>query len=50
VRDGVEILPSLTHVVDRAQKMYFYYEVYEPERPPAAPRLSRPACRSIAAP
>jgi VWFA-related protein len=35
VRDGVEILPSLTHVVDRAQKMYFYYEVYEPETPPA---------------
>jgi hypothetical protein len=31
VREGVEILPSLTHVVDRAQKMYFYYEVYEPE-------------------
>jgi hypothetical protein len=33
VRDGVEILPSLTHVVDREQKMYFYYEVYEPETP-----------------
>jgi VWFA-related protein len=33
VRDGVEMLPSLTHVVDRAQKMYFYYEVYEPETP-----------------
>jgi VWFA-related protein len=33
VRDGVEMLPSLTHVVDRAQKMYFYYEVYEPEAP-----------------
>jgi hypothetical protein len=33
VRDSVEILPSLTHVVDRAQKMYFYYEVYEPETP-----------------
>jgi hypothetical protein len=33
VRDGVEILPSLSHVVDRAQKMYFYYEVYEPEAP-----------------
>jgi len=33
VRDGVEILPSLTHVVDRAQKMYFYYEVYEPDAP-----------------
>jgi VWFA-related protein len=35
VRDGVEILPSLTHVVDREQKMYFYYEVYEPETPAA---------------
>ena len=33
LREGVEILPSLTHVVDRAQKMYFYYEVYEPEAP-----------------
>jgi VWFA-related protein len=33
VREGVEILPSLTHVVDRAQKMYFYYEVYEPAAP-----------------
>jgi hypothetical protein len=30
VRDGVELLPSLTHVVDRDQRMYFYYEVYEP--------------------
>ena len=30
VRDGVELLPSLTHVVDRTQRMYFYYEVYEP--------------------
>jgi VWFA-related protein len=33
VRDGVEMLPSLTHVVDRAQRMYFYYEVYDPETP-----------------
>jgi hypothetical protein len=33
VRDGVELLPSLTHVVDRTQKMYFYYEVYEPQTP-----------------
>ena len=31
VREGVELLPSLTHVVDRNQKMYFYYEVYEPQ-------------------
>ena len=33
VRDGIEILPSLSHVVDRTQSMYFYYEVYEPETP-----------------
>jgi VWFA-related protein len=33
VREGVELLPSLTHVVDRNQKMYFYYEVYEPGAP-----------------
>jgi VWFA-related protein len=31
VRQGLELLPSLTHVVDRTQKMYFYYEVYDPE-------------------
>jgi VWFA-related protein len=31
VREGVELLPSLSHVVDRDQKMYFYYEVYEPQ-------------------
>jgi VWFA-related protein len=31
VREGLELLPSLTHVVDRTQKMYFYYEVYDPQ-------------------
>jgi hypothetical protein len=30
VRDRVEIIPNLTHVVNQAQKLYFYYEVYEP--------------------
>lgn len=30
VREGVELLPSLSHVVDRGGKMYFYYEVYDP--------------------
>ncbi len=34
LRDGVEILPSLSHTVDRGQKLYFYYEVYDPETPP----------------
>ena len=30
VRDGVELVPNLTHIVNRDQKIYFYYEVYEP--------------------
>jgi hypothetical protein len=30
LRDGVELIPSLTHVVGRDQRLYFYYEVYEP--------------------
>jgi VWFA-related protein len=39
VREGVELLPSLSHVVDRNQKMYFYYEVYEPEVRPGGSAL-----------
>jgi VWFA-related protein len=30
VRDNVEIIPNLTHVVSQDQKLYFYYEVYDP--------------------
>jgi VWFA-related protein len=30
VRDGVQLLPNVTHVIGRDQKMYFYYEVYDP--------------------
>jgi VWFA-related protein len=30
VRDGVQLVPNLTHVVGRDQKLYFYYEVYDP--------------------
>lgn len=29
VRGGTEIVPSLTHVVQQGQKLYFYYEVYD---------------------
>jgi VWFA-related protein len=29
VRGGVEIVPSLTHVVQQGQHLYFYYEVYD---------------------
>ena len=30
VRDNMEIVPNLTHVVSQDQKLYFYYEVYDP--------------------
>ena len=33
LRGGIEILPSLSHTVDRNQKLYLYYEVYDPETP-----------------
>jgi VWFA-related protein len=37
VRDDLEIVPNLTRVVSQDQKLYFYYEVYDPalidERP-----------------
>lgn len=30
VRDGVQLLPNVTHVIGHDQKIYFYYEVYDP--------------------
>jgi hypothetical protein len=39
VRDGVEMLPNLTRVVGRTQKVYFYYEVYEPALAEQAPHV-----------
>ena len=32
VRDGIQLVPNLTHVVASDQKLFFYYEVYEPAR------------------
>ena len=29
-RDGVQLVPNLTHVVSKDQKLFFYYEVYDP--------------------
>ena len=39
VRDGVELVPNLTHIVSRQQKLYFYYEVYDPAIENGAPQL-----------
>ena len=37
VRDGMQIVPNVTHVVGRNQKLFFYFEVYEPALADAAP-------------
>jgi VWFA-related protein len=39
VRDGVSVVPSVTHVVGKDQKLYFYYEVYEPAEVEGGPQL-----------
>ncbi|HEY1306122.1 MAG TPA: VWA domain-containing protein [Vicinamibacterales bacterium] len=39
VREGVELVPSLSHVVDRDGKMYLYYEVYDPAAASGKPSL-----------
>ena len=39
VRDGLELVPNLTHIVNRSQKVYFYYEVYEPAAEAGVPQL-----------
>src|SRR5204862_410936 len=37
VRDGVQLLPNLTHVVGKDQKLFFYYEVYDPAQTGGSP-------------
>jgi VWFA-related protein len=39
VRDGVQLLPNLTRAVGRNQKVYFYYEVYDPALTEQSPDL-----------
>jgi VWFA-related protein len=38
-REGVELVPNLSHIVRRDQKVYFYYEVYEPALESGTPYL-----------
>jgi len=38
-RDNTQLLPNLTHVVSRDQKMYFYYEVYDPSETGSSPAV-----------
>ena len=39
VRNGMELVPNLTHIVSRHQKLYFYYEVYDPTQDNGAPQV-----------
>ena len=39
IRDGVQLLPNLTRVVGTGQRVYFFYEVYEPTLAEMAPDL-----------
>lgn len=38
-RDGLQIIPNVTHVVGREQKLLFYFEVYDPAAGPDAPEV-----------
>jgi VWFA-related protein len=40
VRDGTEIIPSVTHVFSSGQHLYFYYEVYDPAKAAATPNAA----------
>jgi VWFA-related protein len=37
VRDGSELIPSVTRVFSSGQHLYLYYEIYDPAKPAAAP-------------
>ena len=38
-KEGAEVVPNLTHIVGHDQKLYFYYEVYDPTTENGAVRL-----------
>jgi VWFA-related protein len=39
VRDGVELVPNITHIVRHDRKIYIYYEVYDPAAEKGSPDL-----------
>jgi VWFA-related protein len=39
VREGLELVPNLTHIVSRDQSLYFYYEVYDPTADAGTPQI-----------
>ena len=49
VRDGSQVIPSVTHVFSAGQHLYFYYEVYDPAHQAAAPSGANAAANAGAA-
>jgi VWFA-related protein len=47
VRDGSEVIPSVTHVFSAGQHLYLYYEVYDPERNTSDSQLERSSNSNI---
>lgn len=48
VRDGSEVIPSVTHVFSSGQHLYFYYEVYDPARQSSPPgSTAKPGIRIL---
>ena len=45
IRDGSEVIPSVTHVFSAGQHLYFYYEVYDPAHQAAAPAANPGAAK-----
>ena len=39
VRDNIEIVPNITHVINQDQKIYIYYEVYDSAADAGAPQV-----------
>src|SRR5581483_8197501 len=51
VQDGKELVPNITHVFNPDQRLYFYYEVYDPakdERTAAGPNMPGATGRAAA--
>jgi VWFA-related protein len=46
VRDGQELIPNVTHVFGADQKLYFYYEVYDPAREKSDSASGKPASQA----
>lgn len=47
VRDGLEVIPSVTHVFSAGQHLYLYYEVYDPARPTSDSQGERSSSANI---